>query len=150
MLVYKTLLTLTLGVYRLLEDDGMFLMQVAGLRQGANWQDLAWGLFMSRYIFPGADASTPCIGIFANLRLPGLKFIVLKLLVAIIAYTSWVVRQLMSNRKTMLPKYGPYLYRLWEIFLGWSVVAAGQGSATCYQIVVNKNKYDFLETDGAK
>ena len=42
-----------------MQDDGMFLMQVAGLRQGSNWQDVAWGLFMSKYIFPGADASTP-------------------------------------------------------------------------------------------
>lgn len=25
------------------------------------------------------------------------------------------------------------LSRLWELFLAWSVVAAGQGSATCYQ-----------------
>ena len=36
-----------------------FLMQVSGIRQGADWQDIAWGLFMSKYIFPGADASTP-------------------------------------------------------------------------------------------
>ena len=33
--------------------------QVSGLSQGSNWQDIAWGLFMSKYIFPGADASTP-------------------------------------------------------------------------------------------
>ena len=39
--------------------DSSFLLQVSGLRQGANWQDVAWGLFMSKYIFPGADASTP-------------------------------------------------------------------------------------------
>jgi hypothetical protein len=32
---------------------------VAGLRKGSNWQDVQWGLFMSKYIFPGADASTP-------------------------------------------------------------------------------------------
>ncbi len=38
------------GVRRLLEDDGLFLMQVAGLRQGANWQDVAWGLFMSKCV----------------------------------------------------------------------------------------------------
>ena len=43
----------------MLEDDGMFMMQVAGLRKGSNWQDTNWGLFMSKYIFPGADASTP-------------------------------------------------------------------------------------------
>ena len=32
---------------------------MAGLRKGSNWQDVQWGLFMSKYIFPGADASTP-------------------------------------------------------------------------------------------
>jgi cyclopropane fatty-acyl-phospholipid synthase-like methyltransferase len=47
------------NIYDMLEDDGMYLMQVAGLRKGANWQDTQWGLFMSKYIFPGADASTP-------------------------------------------------------------------------------------------
>ena len=31
------------------------------------------------------------------------------------------------------------LNRLWEIFLAWSVIASGQGSATCYQIVAHKN-----------
>ena len=47
------------NVREMLEDDGLFYMQVAGLRKGSNWQDTQWGLFMSRYIFPGADASTP-------------------------------------------------------------------------------------------
>lgn len=46
-------------VKELLHDDGTFLMQVSGLRKGSNWEDTAWGLFMSKYIFPGADASTP-------------------------------------------------------------------------------------------
>ena len=35
----------------------MFLMQVAGLRKGSNWQDTQWGIFMSKYIFPGADGA---------------------------------------------------------------------------------------------
>lgn len=48
------------SVRRLMKrPDSSFLLQVSGLRQGANWQDVAWGLFMSKYIFPGADASTP-------------------------------------------------------------------------------------------
>ena len=46
-------------VRTMLKDDASFLMQVAGLRQGSNWEDVAWGLFMGHYIFPGADASTP-------------------------------------------------------------------------------------------
>ena len=28
---------------------------------------------------------------------------------------------------------------IWELFLAWSVIAARQGSATCFQIVVVKN-----------
>eukprot|EP00971_Amphidinium_carterae_P339319 6477050-Amphidinium_carterae.1 len=46
-------------INEMLTDEGMFLMQVAGMQQSPNWEDLTWGLFMSRYIFPGADASTP-------------------------------------------------------------------------------------------
>ena len=29
-----------------LEDDGAFYIQVAGLRKGSDWKDIAWGLFM--------------------------------------------------------------------------------------------------------
>jgi sphingolipid C9-methyltransferase len=43
----------------LLEDDGIMLLQVAGIRQHWQYEDLVWGLFMTRYVFPGADASTP-------------------------------------------------------------------------------------------
>lgn len=43
----------------LLEDDGIMLLQVAGIRQHWQYEDLIWGLFMNRYVFPGADASTP-------------------------------------------------------------------------------------------
>jgi len=34
-------------------------MQVAGLRRHWIFEDLIWGLFMNKYIFPGADASCP-------------------------------------------------------------------------------------------
>ena len=53
--------------------DSKFLMQVAGLRQGSNWQDVAWGLFMSKYIFPGADASTPLNWYIKQLELAGFE-----------------------------------------------------------------------------
>ena len=46
-------------VYGLLEDDGVFCLQVAGLRKPWQYEDLVWGMFMNRYVFPGADASTP-------------------------------------------------------------------------------------------
>jgi len=57
----------------MLKDDGLFYMQVAGLRKGSNWQDTQWGLFMSRYIFPGADASTPLFWYVKQLEMAGFE-----------------------------------------------------------------------------
>jgi len=66
-------------------------------------------------------------------------------------YDNWIA----NRKKPELKKYAELdlpefnirskgsLNRLWEIFLAWSVVAAGIGSATCYQIVAHKNKYTF-------
>ena len=41
----------------LLKDDGLFYLQIAGLRSGYHQESLVWGGFMGEYIFPGADAS---------------------------------------------------------------------------------------------
>jgi len=46
-------------VHERLEDDGIFYLQIAGLRRHWQFEDLIWGLFMNKYIFPGADASCP-------------------------------------------------------------------------------------------
>ena len=49
-------------VHDLLKDDGLFLLQFAGLRRGGGHgvpaigmrpEDMIWGLFMNKYIFPG-------------------------------------------------------------------------------------------------
>ena len=54
-------------------------------------------------------------------------------------YDNW-----MTNKDSpALASYPERLKRLWEIFLAWSVVAAGIGSATCYQIVAHKNVYTY-------
>jgi len=49
----------------------------------------------------------------------------------------------MKNKSEVVGKYGQRWFRLWSIFLAWSTIAAGQGSATCYQIVLNKNTSTF-------
>lgn len=128
----------------LLTEDGSFLMQVAGLRQGSNWQDVAWGLFMSRYIFPGADASTPLNWYIRQLELAGLEVQSVETIGRHYSRTlhGWY-DNFQKNRPAMKEKYGDHLCRLWDFFLAWSVVAAGQGSATCYQILCHKNTYDF-------
>ena len=46
-------------VKSLLKDDGIFFLQIAGLRRYWQYEDLIWGIFMGKYIFPGADASCP-------------------------------------------------------------------------------------------
>ena len=38
-------------------DDGLFLLQWTGLRRQLRPEDLMWGLFMNKHVFPGADAA---------------------------------------------------------------------------------------------
>jgi len=64
--------TFVAQVYEMLDDDGMFFLQIAGLRKPWQFEDLNWGLFMNKYIFPGADASTP-LGWFVD-KLEGAGF----------------------------------------------------------------------------
>ncbi|KAI1046703.1 hypothetical protein LB505_006794 [Fusarium chuoi] len=45
--------------YDMLEDDGAMYVQLSGLRKAWQYEDFIWGLFLNKYIFPGADASTP-------------------------------------------------------------------------------------------
>ncbi|EEY20790.1 sphingolipid C9-methyltransferase [Verticillium alfalfae VaMs.102] len=46
-------------MHDLLDDDGVCYFQLAGLRKYWQYEDLIWGLFMNKYVFPGAEASTP-------------------------------------------------------------------------------------------
>ncbi len=60
-------------IYDLLEEDGIFYLQIAGLRRGFHPEDLVWGLFMSKYIFPGADASMPISWVLDKLERVGFE-----------------------------------------------------------------------------
>ena len=53
---------------------------------------------------------------------------------------------MMSNKDKVIAKYGEYTFRMYEIFLGWSVLIAKEGSSTAYQIVCHKNKNNFERT----
>lgn len=141
------------GVRRLMTDDGLFLMQVAGLRQGSNWQDVAWGLFMSKYIFPGADASAPLNWYVRQLELAGFEVHSVENIGRHYSHTlhKWYDNW-MSNKEGILSGEldcengdlkGERLFRMWEIFLAWSVIAAGQCTATCYQLLAHPNEYDY-------
>merc|ERR1711871_1109623 len=53
-------------VYDMLEDDGMFYLQIAGLRRTWQWEDLVWGCFMGKYIFPAPMHPAPSASLPAS------------------------------------------------------------------------------------
>ncbi len=135
------------NIYDKLEDDGFFYIQQAGLRanpgllaKGPHWEDLSWGLFMNQYIFSGADASTPLAWLVQ--RLQENNFEVQSVENLGIHYSHTLHRWYLnweSNKEYVLKTYGEWWYRLWEVFLYWSVIVARQGSSTCWAITAHKN-----------
>jgi len=136
-------------IFDLLADDGLFYLQIAGLRAkhgtlGFHLEDLVWGLFMNKYIFPGADASMPLSFVVENLEKAGFEIhsvenVGIHYSITISRwYDNW-----MENREAITKTYGEWWFRLFQVFLGWSVHIAAQGSSTCFQVVANKNLDGF-------
>jgi cyclopropane fatty-acyl-phospholipid synthase-like methyltransferase len=137
-------------IYNLLEDDGLFYLQIAGLRErdslftGPIHEDLVWGLFMNEYIFSGADASMPLNWDLKNIERAGFEIHSVENIG--IHYSKTIefwYKNWMSNKSKVLEKYGERIYRIYEIFLGWSIFITIQGSSTAYQIVCRKNLNNF-------
>ncbi|KNE67694.1 hypothetical protein AMAG_12428 [Allomyces macrogynus ATCC 38327] len=128
----------------MLTDDGLFYLQIAGLRRRWTFEDLIWGLFMAKYVFPGADASMPLAWVIGQLETAG--FEVRESHTVGVHYSATIerwYRNWIRNRAVMSERYGERLTRVWEVFLAWSTIISRQGSATCYQIVAHKNLNQF-------
>lgn len=140
------------GVYDLLEDDGLFLLQWTGIRKlgiglaygpgdmGLRPQDLSWALFMNKYIFPGADASLACAPMTEYAEKNG--FEIQSIENVSFHYTLTLRRwhdKWMANRDDIIATYGERWYRIWHFFLAWSALIGEEGRAACFQIVMNKN-----------
>ncbi|HET9959162.1 MAG TPA: cyclopropane-fatty-acyl-phospholipid synthase family protein [Polyangiaceae bacterium] len=134
-------------VSELLKDDGLFLLQWTGLRRELSGETLIWGLFMNKYIFPGADASLPPAGMLKPAEEVGWETFTVE---NVSQHYGWTIRRWhdywMSNEQSIKAVYGERWYRIWHFFLGWSVCIAGQGNASCYQVVFNKNLDGFDRT----
>jgi len=131
-------------VHGLLTDEGLFYLQICGLRPSWQFEDLVWGLFMAKYIFPAADASCPISWVACELEQAG--FEVHSVENVSTHYTETIHRwykNWLGNEKKMVKKYGERLFRIWNIFLAWSVCIGNQGTSQCYQIVANKNLSSF-------
>jgi sphingolipid C9-methyltransferase len=127
-------------VHNMLDDDGVFFLQIAGLRKPWQYEDLIWGLFMNKYVFPGADASTPLGWFVSQLESAGFEIKGIDTIGVHYSATLWRwYRNWMANRDKVEAKYGKRWFRIWEFFLAWSTIASRQGTATCYQIVLVKN-----------
>ncbi|KAJ7176493.1 sphingolipid C9-methyltransferase [Mycena filopes] len=137
-------------MYELLSDDGIFVFQVAGLRQGWQFEDLVWGLFMNKYVFPGADASAS-LGWVVN-KLEAANFEIKSIDVLGVHYSAtlwrWYLNWL-SNKDAILAKYGEKWFRTWAFFLAWSTIASRQGTASVFQITMHKNLNAYHRIQGA-
>lgn len=100
-------------VYEMMDDDGVFFLQIAGLRKSWQYEDLIWGLFMNKYVFPGADASTP-LGWFVD-KLEGAGFEVKHCDTIGVHYSATIwrwYRNWMANRDKVEAKYGKRWFRV--------------------------------------
>jgi cyclopropane fatty-acyl-phospholipid synthase-like methyltransferase len=140
-------------VYDLLKDDGIFLLQWVGIRRGGDEgvpviglrpEDLIWGLFMNKYIFPGADASIPLSDMSKALEKAGFQ---IQSVENISIHYSDTIRlwhlNWQKHRQQVLKAYGERWYRLWNLFLAWSWRIAAQGTGQGFQVVAHKNLETF-------
>jgi len=133
-------------IYDLLEDDGVFYLQIAALRErkslfrGPDQETIVWGLFMNEYIFPGADASMPVSWDLRRIEKAGFEINTVENVGIHYSktigawYDNW-----MSNKEKVLAKYDQKQFRMYQVFLGWSTRIAAIGGSSAYQIICHKN-----------
>ncbi|KAL7008861.1 hypothetical protein EMMF5_001608 [Cystobasidiomycetes sp. EMM_F5] len=122
-------------IYNLLDDDGIFVLQVAGLRPSWQYEDLVWGLFMNKYIFPGADASASLGWVINQVEAAGFEVKSVDVLGVHYSATIWRwYKNWLQNADKCSSKYGEKINRVWKLFLAWSVIVARQGGSSVFQV----------------
>jgi cyclopropane fatty-acyl-phospholipid synthase-like methyltransferase len=104
-------------VNNMLDDDGVFFLQIAGLRKHWQFEDFTWGLFMNKYVFPGADASTPLGFVIDTLEGAGFEVKMVDTIGVHYSATLWRwYRNWLGNKDKVQAKYGKRWYR---VSLNW-------------------------------
>ncbi|KAJ4010959.1 Sphingolipid C9-methyltransferase 1 [Fusarium irregulare] len=133
----------------MLEDDGVMHLQIAGIRQAWQYEDLVWGLFMNKYVFPGADASTPLAYYIGFCERAGWEVKSVDTIGVHYSATIWRwYRNWLANEADVTAKYGVRWFKIWKYFLASATISSRQGSATCYQITLVKNINSVHRIDG--
>ena len=102
---------------------------------------------MNRHVFPGADASLCAHGMLkvmekSNFEVHSVENVIIHYSLTLKRWhENWV-----SNRAAITKTYGDRWYRIWNYFLAWSTIIAEQGSAACFQVVLNKNLDAYKRT----
>lgn len=127
-------------VYDLLDDDGVFVFQVAGIRPHWQYEDLIWGLFMNKYIFPGADASCSLGWVVKQVEAAGFEVKNIDVLGVHYSATIWRwYKNWVSNKDKVIEAYGERWYRIWVFFLAYSTIISRNGGASVFQLTLHKN-----------
>lgn len=146
----KNFQTFLVQVKNMLKDEGLFYLQIAGLRRAWQYEDLLWGVFMGKYIFPAADASCPLGFVVTHLERAGFEVHRVENCGTHYSVTikQWYDNWIANSEEIQKSEYattrdgakgGQFWYRLWVIFLGWSAIIAAQGSSTVFMITCHKN-----------
>ena len=121
-------------MYDLLEDDGVFVLQVAGIRPAWQYEDLIWGLFMNKYIFPGADASCSLGWVVSQVEAAGFEVKNIDVLGVHYSATIWRwYKNWVSNKDKVVETYGERWYRIWVFFLAYSTITSRSVVLACVQ-----------------
>jgi len=130
------------------KDDGLLFLQWTGLRRQLRPEDLMWGLFINKYILPGADAALPLSSMLKVAEKAGWE---VRGVENVSRHYVQTLRLWRSNwegrRERVTAEHGERWFRIWQFFLAWSQIVAEQGSAACFQVVLNKN-LDSLDRRG--
>ncbi|CAG2012562.1 unnamed protein product [Fusarium graminearum] len=133
----------------MLEDDGVMHLQIACIRQAWQYEDLVWGLFMNKYVFPGVDASTPLAYYIGFCERAGWEVKSVDTISVHYSATIWRwYRNWLANEADVTAKYGLRWFKIWKYFLASATTSSRQGSATCYQITLVKNINSVRRIDG--
>jgi cyclopropane fatty-acyl-phospholipid synthase-like methyltransferase len=95
---------------------------------------------MGKYIFPGADASCPLGFVVGQAERAG--FEVHRVENCGVHYSVTIKKwydNWKANEEAIVAKYGQRWFRMWMMFLAWSVIIGAQGSSTVFMITLAKN-----------
>jgi sphingolipid C9-methyltransferase len=99
--------------YDMLEDDGCMYVQLSGLRQAWQYEDFIWGLYLNKYIFRGADASTPLWNYIRSLEMAGFEVKSVDTVGVHYSATLWRwYRNWIGNTEAIKAKYGVKWFRV--------------------------------------